>query len=211
METHRKIFVPANVLRDNAWRMAARIFQDGFYPDVIYIALRGGSSVGNPVSEFFKWVRAQRPELRRILFAAVAARSYTGLGQRDEVRVEGWTYDPAHLRAGDKVLLVDDIFDRGLTINHLVGKIMEHGIPRADIKVAVHDYKIRRFQPPMDVTPDYWCVGHDLYDEDGGDDPWIHYLSHELEGMTRAEMEEHLPPDVADLLLRLAIQTLSRS
>ena len=39
--------------------------------------------------------------------------------------VDGWTYSPEHLRHGDKILLVDDIFDTGKTINHLVELIQQ--------------------------------------------------------------------------------------
>jgi len=48
-----------------------------------------------------------------VYYAAVVARSYAGnVGLQDRVRVDGWTYDPEYLlRSGDKVLLVDDIFD----------------------------------------------------------------------------------------------------
>ena len=91
-------------------------------------------------------------------YAAVVARSYRDIGAQDRVRVDGWTYNPAYLRSGDKVLLVDDIFDSGRTVNHLVEIIMEQGIPRGDVRVAVHDYKLRRYAAKqLAVQPDYWC------------------------------------------------------
>lgn len=208
-----KIFVGPEEMRNNAFRLAASIYALGFYPDVIYIVLRGGANIGNPISEFFKWVRVQHPELRRILFAAVTARSYTGIGEREEVRVEGWTYHPDHLRCGDKVLFLDDVYDRGLTISRLVGIIMEKGIPRMDIKIAVHDYKDRAFLKPQPlVVPDFWCNQYTL--EKPEDDPWIHYLSHELEGLTDEEVRTRLFPDdhsSADLLLQARLMMPKRT
>jgi hypoxanthine phosphoribosyltransferase len=99
-------------------------------------------------------------------------------------------------------MLVDDIFDSGRTINHLVEIIMDKGIPRADVKVAVHDYKVRRYlDRQLPVQPDLWCRRHDL---DGPeDDFWIHYLSHELVGLTDEEKREHYfrdDPELADAL-----------
>jgi hypoxanthine phosphoribosyltransferase len=95
------------------------------------------------------------------------------------VKVDGWTYDPAYLRNGDRVMLVDDIFDSGRTINHLVEIIMDKGIPRGDVRVAVHDYKVRRYlDRQLPVQPDLWCRRHELAGPE--DDFWIHYLSHEL-------------------------------
>ncbi len=116
--------------------------------------------MGNVMSEFFKMKRKDR---RPVYYAAVVARSYRDVGLQDRVRVDGWTYDPEYLRSGDKVLLVDDIFDTGRTVNHLVEIIMDKGIPREDVRVAVHDYKLRRYlAKQLPVQPDYWCRFHEL-------------------------------------------------
>ena len=123
----KKEFLPYDLVRNNALKMAHRIYHDGIIPDVIYISLRGGAYMGNVISEYFKFVhRGSRP----VYYAAMVARSYTGVRESEEVRVEGWTYTPDALRVGDKVLLVDDIFDTGRTINHLARVIMEKGIPQ---------------------------------------------------------------------------------
>jgi hypoxanthine phosphoribosyltransferase len=154
---------------------------------VIYVSLRGGAYLGNVISEYFKVIRRGA---RPVYYAAVVARSYTDVLKQDKVTVEGWTYDPAHLRTGDRVLLVDDIFDSGHTINHLAGIILEKGIPRRDLKVAVHDYKYfydREEQLP--IQPDYWCRRHELSVKD--EELWIHYMSHELVGLSAGELEQH--------------------
>lgn len=182
-----KEFLPYDVVRNNALKLAHRIRTDGFVPDVIYVSLRGGAYLGNVISEYFKLVKhGGRP----VFYAAVVARSYTDIRRQDRVMVDGWTYSPEYLRSGDKVLLVDDIFDTGKTINHLVGIFLEKGIPRKDVKVAVHDYKHipedGRRQP---IQPDYWCRKLETGTPEG--DRWIHYMSHELVGLSDAELEEH--------------------
>lgn len=187
-----KEFLSHNTVRNNALKLAHRIHTDGFIPDVIYVSLRGGAYVGNVISEYFKVVRhGQRP----VFYAAVVARSYTDIHTQERVMVDGWTYSPEHLRSGDKVLLVDDIFDSGRTINHLVEIVLEKGIPREDIRVAVHDYKIRTFVPErLPIQPDYWCRRHIV--DSPEDDTWIHYLSHELVGLSDEEVKEYFPNDV---------------
>lgn len=186
-----KEFLDFTVVRNNALKLAAKIHADGFVPDVIYVLLRGGAYLGNTISEYFKVVRKdQRP----VFYAAVVARSYTDIHTHERVMVDGWTYSPEYLRSGDKVLLVDDIFDSGRTINHLVSIFLEKGIPRDDIKIAVHDYKIRSFaQEGLPIQPDYWCRRHVI--EDPADDSWIHYVSHELVGLTTDEIEAHYGDD----------------
>jgi hypoxanthine phosphoribosyltransferase len=196
----RKEFLPYQVVRNNAIRLARRSWEEGFVPDVIYVSLRGGAYMGNVISEFFKLVRrGDRPSY----YAAVVARSYRDIGEQDRVKVDGWTYDPAYLRTGDRIMLVDDIFDSGRTINHLVEIIMDKGIPRGDVRVAVHDYKVRRYlDRQLPVQPDLWCRRHELAGPE--DDFWIHYLSHELVGLTDEEKREHYfrdDPDLADALL----------
>ena len=191
----KKEFLSYDTVRNNALKMAHRIYKDGFIPDVIYVSLRGGVYLGNVISEYFKAVQRRA---RPVYYAAVVARSYTGVGEAEEVKVEGWTYTPEALRTGDKILLVDDIFDSGKTINHLAKIIMEKGIPRKDMKVAVHDYKYfldkkERFP----VQPDYWCRKHELSVTD--ESLWIHYSSHELIGLTLEELEEHYYADDPEL------------
>ena len=194
-----KEFLPFNTVRNNALKMAHRIYQDDFYPDVIYVSLRGGVYLGNVISEYFKAVQRRN---RPVYYAAMVARSYTGVRESDEVKVEGWTYSPESLRTGDKILLVDDIFDSGKTINHLAGMIMEKGIPRKDLKVAVHDYKhFHDSNIQFPVQPDYWCRKHEL---SVNDEPrWIHYSSHELIGLGEEELEQHYfkdDPELRDVL-----------
>ena len=187
-----KEFIPYDVIRNNALKLAHQIHSDGFEPDVIYVSLRGGAYLGNVISEYFKMVR--RHDQRPVFFAAVVARSYSDIYTRQRVMVDGWTYSPEHLRSGDRILVIDDIFDSGRTVNHLVEIILEHGIPREDIKIAVHDYKLRaQSNQDLPIHPDYYCRKHDIAVD--GEDSWIHYMSHELVGLTPAEVQEHYPDD----------------
>jgi len=195
----RKEFLQFDTERNNALKLAERIYRDGFIPDVIYVSLRGGVYMGNVISEYFKIVRHnQRP----VYYAAVVARSYTGVGMADKIMVDGWTYSPDYLRIGDKVLLVDDIFDSGKTINHLAQIILETGIPRHDLKIAVHDYKyFVDKEEQLPIQPDYWCRKHEVSIND--ESMWIHYLSHELQGLSEEEISQYYSsqdPDVGKVL-----------
>ncbi len=182
-----KEFLPYQDVRNHALKLAKRVYDDGFMPDVIYVPLRGGAYMGNVFSEFFKMVNPR--DRRPVFYAAVVARSYTDLRQSGRIRIDGWTYDPEYLRSGDRVLFVDDVFDSGRTINHLVECILEKGLPREHVKIAVHDYKDAPFRKPMPILPDYWW--RKLSIPTPQDDVWIHYLSHELEGLTPEEISTY--------------------
>jgi len=182
-----KEFVSYEMVRNNALKLAYRIHCDGFVPDVIYVSLRGGAYMGNVMSEYFKFVRGEN---RPVFYAAVVAHSYSDINKREQVRVDGWTYSPDFLRAGDKVLLVDDVYDSGRTVNYLTEVILERGLPRKDVKIAVHDFKVREYLPErLPIEPDYFC--RKLVVKRPEDETWIHYMSHELVGLTREESERY--------------------
>lgn len=182
-----KEFLQYELVRNNALKIAHKIYQqDGFVPDIIYASLRGGAYMANIISEYYKVaLRDHKP----VLYAAVVARSYSDVKQHDAVRIDGWTYSPDYLRPGDKIMLVDDIYDSGRTLNYLVGVLLEKGVPRENIKVVVHDYKVYTFREQPPIRPDYWCRKFDIDSPDKNN--WINYCSHEMVGLTQEELEVH--------------------
>ena len=181
-----KEFLPYETVRNDALKLAAKIYHDGFIPDIIYTSLRGGAYMANVISEYFKLALKNR---KPVLYAAVVARSYTDVHSHDAIRIDGWTYSPDYLRQGDKILLVDDIYDSGRTLNFLVQVLLEKGVPREDIKVVVHDYKNFTCKETLPIKPDYWCRKFDITKPE--EDRWIHYCSHELVGLSKEELEQN--------------------
>ena len=196
-----KEFLPFETVRNDAIKLAHKIYKDGFIPDVLYCSLRGGAYMANMISEYFKLVcKTKKP----VLFAAVVAHSYTDVREHSSVHIDGWTYSPEFLRPGDKILLVDDIYDTGRTIDFLVEDLMKRGVPREDIKVAVHDYKRVSYREQLPVQPDYWCRKFDITKPE--EDRWIHYMSHELVGLSKEELEKYYYHD--DPELRVVLEPL---
>lgn len=182
-----KEFLPYETVKIDALKLAHKIYQkDGFVPDIIYASLRGGAYMANVISEYYKVaLKNHKP----VLYAAVVARSYIDVAKNSAVRIDGWTYSPDYLRPGDNIMLIDDIFDTGKTMNYLVQIFLEKGVPRENIKVIVHDYKICKWRPSPPIQPDYWCRRFVI--ERPEQNPWINYDSHELVGLTKEELEEH--------------------
>ena len=181
-----KEFLTYETVRNDALKLASKIYHDGFIPDIIYTSLRGGAYMSNVISEYFKLaLKGKKP----VLYAAVVAHSYTDIDSHSAIHIDGWTYSPDYLRQGDKILLVDVIYDSGQTLNFLVKTLMGKGIPREDIKVVVHDYKNFTCKETLPVKPDYWCRKFDITKPE--ENRWIHYCSHELVGLTKEELEEN--------------------
>jgi hypothetical protein len=66
------------------------------------------------------------------------------------------------------------------------------------VKIAVHDYKICEYrQERLPIVPDYWCRRHIIADP--SDEVWIHYMSHELVGLSDSELETYYFADDPDL------------
>lgn len=191
----KKEFVTPNVYRNNAIKLVSKIFyEDHFVPDIIYASLRGGAYMANIFSEFYKV--ACKDKDHPVFYAAVVARSYSDMKRTEgRVVVDGWTYSPEHLRNGDKILLVDDIFDTGKTVNELARVIMDKGIPRSALKVAVYDYKVPLYKhkDPLPIQPDYYCRKHVMNSIE--DEVWIHYNYHEIESLTKEEVNSIFSDD----------------
>ena len=182
-----KEFLEYNDVRNNALKLAHKIYhEDKFVPDIIYASLRGGAYMANVISEYYKVALTNS---KPVMYAAVVARSYTDIHENGAVRIDGWTYSPDYLRPGDKIMLVDDIFDSGRTLNFLVSVLLEKGVPRENIKVVVHDYKHFTCREAQPVQPDYWCRRFEINSPE--EDRWINYNSHELIGLSKEELEEH--------------------
>ncbi len=182
-----KHFITYNTIRDNGLLLARKMYDEGYTPDVIYTLMRGGAYLGNIISEFFKLANKNK---KPILYSAVVAHSYSNVHENTEVVLDGWTLDPKSLSPITSILIVDDIFDSGATINFLVNDLIKNGINRESIRVAVHDYKFFHYKKEQyEFQPDYWCRKHDIYNEN--EKLWIHYLSHELVGLSAAELEDY--------------------
>lgn len=191
-----KTFIDYNTVRNDALVLAHKIYkEDNFVPDVIYTSLRGGAYMSNAISEYYKVVRKHE---KPILYAAVVARSYTDLHNKSkEVMIDGWTYNPEHLRPGDKIMLIDDIYDSGDTITTLVNVFLKRGIPREHIKVVVHDYKDRNHRSKDLVYPDYYCIKY--ADNTPIVDTWIHYKSHEIVGLSSEDLRTQYVDEYPEL------------
>ena len=186
-----KELITCDMIRDASLKLVYKMYnEDNFTPDVIYNSLRGGAYIANVMSEFYK-LMALKNKKDPVYYAAVVARSYTLVkDHHGHVDIDGWTYSPKYLQKGQKVLIVDDIFDTGMTVNALVKTIMNAGIPREDIKVAVYDYKVPLYknEEPLEIQPDYYCRKHVLNSKE--DEQWIHYTPHEFIGLTHDEIDD---------------------
>ena len=155
-------------LRD-VWRLGAAIRRSEWKPDILIALWRGGAPVGIAIHEFLKvsgW------DIRHI---PLKCTSYTGIGENaGDVEFTCGDLVFGMIRKGDKVLVVDDVFDTGKTAAAVKAKMDALG---AESRMACVYWKPEKNL--TDLRPDYFTrdVGRE----------WI-VFPHEIEGLSKDEI-----------------------
>ncbi|MDX1594750.1 MAG: phosphoribosyltransferase family protein [Gammaproteobacteria bacterium] len=171
-----KHFISAQELLEDSFRLALMVLKSGFRPSFIVGVWRGGTPVGIAVQELLEAFDVRADHI------AIRTSSYTGINQRGkEVRVHGLGYVVRHVDAEDPLLLVDDVFDTGLSLQAVLTALRarcRRNMPR-DVRIATPWYKPASNR--TDLVPDYFV--HES-------NRWL-VFPHELDGLSREEILEH--------------------
>ena len=180
-----KRYIDANSLLDDSFRLADIILKSGFEPDYIVGIWRGGTPIGIAVQEYMDFVGIKTDHI------AIRTSSYTGIAKRSSrVRVHGLGYIIDNINAEDNLLIVDDVFDTGLSVDAVLRELREkcrRNTPQV-IKTATVYYKPEKRK--ADFPPDYFV--HET-------DDWL-VFPHELHGLSEQEIAEHKSPVVAEIV-----------
>ena len=173
-----KHYISPQSLLDDSFRLGAKIYDSGFRPSFILALWRGAAPIGIAVQEFLAYRGVETDHI------AVRTASYSGIDDHTpEVKIYGMNYLIKNVTHEDRLLIVDDVFDTGHTIDALINHLIEktrRNSPQ-DIRVAVPYYKPSRNQ--TERVPDYYL--HET-------EQWLKY-PHSLEGLTDEEVQKHRP------------------
>ncbi len=165
-----KTYLSANAFLHDAWHLAAAIKSSGWKPDLLIALWRGGAFPGVALHEFFKAAGWQVQHL------PLKSESYSGIDELSgEVVFTLGDEVFSRLRPGQKVLVVDDVFDTGITAQAVKARVDATG---AEMRLACVYWKSGRNRTTL--KPDYWT-------RDTGDD-WI-VFPHEMEGLSTEELQ----------------------
>ncbi len=172
-----KIYLSSEDLHNDAYKLAANILQSGFRPKVIIALWRGGTPIGIAVQEFLDhYGKTQSDHI------AIRTSSYSGIeNQSRQVKIHGLSYLTKNINRDDPLLIVDDVYDTGRTIEALIKELKlkcRKNTPE-DIRIAVPWYKPDRNE--TDREPDYFI--HTTNE-------WIKF-PFSLEGLTIDEIKQH--------------------
>jgi hypothetical protein len=169
----QKFYITAQNLLESSFKLAHQVFEDGFRPQFIIGIWRGGAPVGIAVQEYFEYRGVSTDHI------SVRTSSYYGINkQAREIDIHGLHYLLENANADDGLLIVDDVFDSGRSVEALIEEIHRQArlnTPK-DIRIACSWYKPSMRKVGM--TPHYYV---------NENDDWL-VFPHELEGLSREEI-----------------------
>ncbi|GMQ54056.1 phosphoribosyltransferase family protein [Halopseudomonas aestusnigri] len=177
-------FLDENQLIEDAFRLGVQVFESGFRPNFIVGLWRGGSTVGIYVQECLQTLGVKTDHI-------ALRTSYRGMDHYDamvaapeaEIRVHGTHYLLDNLNREDRLLIVDDAFGTGHSVQAVIGKLkgqLKRNMP-IDTRIATL-YK-RAGAAKTDLQPDF-CL-HTTED-------WL-VFPYEMNGLSRAEIDANKP------------------
>lgn len=171
--TIEKTYITADALLSDSFRLGMQILKSDFCPTHIVGIWRGGAPVGIAVQEILEFHGIPTDHI------AIRTSSYSGIDQQQRsVRVFALGYLIDTLNPDDSLLIVDDVFDSGRSIEAFLKELGErcrHNMPK-DIRVATVYSKPSRIE--TDLKPDFFI--HETED-------WL-IFPHELDGLTKEEI-----------------------
>jgi uncharacterized protein len=173
-----KTFVSAESLLRDSFELGRMIVRSGYRPTFLVGMWRGGAPIGIAVQEVLDYHEISTDHI------AIRTSAYFGIDKQEKtVRVHAIDYLVSRLNAEDRLLLVDDVFDSGRSLEAVIAELRRRcrrNLPEA-IRTATVYYKPTRNR--SSIKPDY-CV-HAL-------EEWL-VFPHELQGLTREEILQHKP------------------
>jgi len=214
-----KILISPQDYYQSCFRLAEKVIDSGYRPNIIYGIHRGGATAENVLYEIFSWLGIE------VKLAAAITQSYYGTEQNSEkiVKIGGYTLMPDEIWPGSRILLIEDLVDSGRSLGAIIADILDHKRDTKQesiqIKVAVLDYKklenhrfpktirFRRmyeqdrkeiYEMPNPFNgPDFWANIYHVNTD--AENPWISY-PHEVIDLGFDEIESTMGSKVVSIL-----------
>jgi len=177
-----KLFISAESLLADSFELGARVLASGYRPSLLVALWRGGAPIGIAVQELLEHRGVSTDHI------AVRTSSYTGIDQQDKtVRVHAMDYLVSRVTPDDRLLIVDDVFDSGRSLEAVLAELHRRCGERAprEVRIATVYYKPARNRSRL--APDYFVHATEQ---------WL-VFPHELSGLSEAEIAANKPPGAA--------------
>src|SRR5438270_12524926 len=146
-----KVFVSSESLLRDSIALALRIVRSGFRPTFLVAIWRGGAPIGIAVQETLEYHGIHADHI------AIRTSAYTGIDKQSKaVRVHALDYLVSRLSFEDDLLIIDDVFDSGRSLEAVVDELKRRcrrNLPEK-IRIATVYYKPERNRTSF--VPDYY-------------------------------------------------------
>ena len=179
----KKNFINAEELMLDAYRLGVNIYQDGFRPDFIIGLWRGGSPVGIGVQDCLEYLGVDTDHISVRTSYSGMSRYSEMISEENSIRVHGLQYVFDTISHDDALLIVDDVFSSGLSMQAVIDRLASkarRNMP-TDIRIATPWYKPGKNR--TERKPDYYL--HETED-------WL-VFPYELDGLSMDELRVQKP------------------
>ena len=124
-----KTYISAQSLLEDSFRLGMQILDSGFRPSFIVGVWRGGTPVGIAVQELLDFFDVKTDHI------AIRTSFYRGIARTgSRIRVHGMQYIIDNVNADQSLLIVDDVFDTGLSIDAVISHLRRRARRNAPIR-----------------------------------------------------------------------------
>ena len=174
----QKLFITADQLLRDSLELARRVVASGMRPTFLVAMWRGGTPIGIAVQEVLEYHSIHTDHI------AIRTSSYSDIDTPNKtVRVHATDYLVSRLSAEDELLIVDDVFDSGHSLEAVIEELTRRcrrNLPEK-IRIATVYYKPERRRTAL--VPDFYV--HET-------SQWL-VFPHEIQGLTREEILANKP------------------
>jgi hypoxanthine phosphoribosyltransferase len=173
-----KTFISAESLLRDSLELGMMVVRSGYRPTFLVGMWRGGAPIGIAVQEVLDYHQIPTDHI------AIRTSAYYGIDQQEKtVRVHAIDYLVSRLDAEDRLLLVDDVFDSGRSIEAVIAELRRRcrrNLPE-NIRTATVYYKPARNRSSL--APDFYVRAVE---------EWL-VFPHELQGLSPEEILKNKP------------------
>ena len=168
-----KTYISAQSLLEDSFRLGMQILDSGFRPSFIVGVWRGGTPVGIAVQELLDFFDVKTDHI------AIRTSFYRGIARTgSRIRVHGMQYIIDNVNADQSLLIVDDVFDTGLSIDAVISHLRRKARRNAPTDTRIATVYFKPGNNRTERVPDYYV--HET-------ERWL-VFPHELHGLTREEI-----------------------
>ena len=180
----KKIFLDEETLILDSFKLGVKVFESGFRPTFIVGLWRGGSSVGIYVQECLQTLGVETNHISvRTSYCGEPSYQEAVASADAEIRVHGTQYLLENLNADDSLLLVDDVFSTGKSMDAVIERLSRHLKRNMPGAVRVATLWDRPSFRETEIDPDYFQYSTS---------DWL-VFPYKMSGLSMDEIREHKP------------------